>query len=113
VEVNEGETATLTCEVNKPDVKAIWSKQGEMILPNEKYTITVVNTVHTLTIKDCDFEDDAEYTITIDDHTSMGNVFVIGTLRCCLSRGSCPFPITAKDKWLCCSLGILHELNGK
>jgi len=87
VDVKEGETAVLTCEVNKADAPAIWCKDGEKITPNEKYTVTVENYTHNLIISDCDISDDSEYTITIDEHTSVGNVFVEGiknyyTLMC-------------------------------
>lgn len=79
VDVKEGETAVLTCEINKTDVTAVWSKEGEDITPDDqKYTISVDNYTHSLTIADCDIEDDAEYTITINEHTSVGNVFVEG-----------------------------------
>lgn len=79
VDVKEGETAVLSCEVNKAEETAVWCKDGEQITPQDgKYTITVENYTHTLCISDCDINDDAEYTITIDDHTSAGNVFVEG-----------------------------------
>lgn len=78
-DVKEGEKAILTCEVNKTDVKAVWCKQGVEITPdNKKYTVTVENYTHTLIIADCEVEDDSEYTITIDDTVSVGNVFVEG-----------------------------------
>lgn len=79
VEVKEGETATLTCEINKANATAIWSKDGEKITPDDsKYTITTEDYTHTLIIKDCQIEDDSEYTISIEDTTSVGNVFVEG-----------------------------------
>ena len=79
VDVKEGETAILTCKVNKPNVQAVWSKEGEKITPdNTKYTITVEEDTHTLSVADCTVDDDCEYTITIDNATSVGNVFVEG-----------------------------------
>lgn len=79
-DVKEGESAVLTCEVNKADVAAVWCKEGEKINSDDsKYTITQENFTHTLVIADCDVNDDAEYTITIDEeYTSVGNVFVEG-----------------------------------
>lgn len=79
VDVKEGETAVLSCQVNQPNMKAVWSREGEKITPdNTKYTITVEDYTHTLTIGDCTIDDDSEYTITIDEATSVGNVFVEG-----------------------------------
>lgn len=79
VDVKEGEKAVLTCEINKPGLTSTWSRDGEAITPdNNKYTITVENFTHTLTIDDCDIDDDAEYSITIDECSSVGNVFVEG-----------------------------------
>lgn len=79
MDVKEGQTAILTCEINKSDMSAVWSKDGEEITPdNQKYTVTVQNFTHTLTITDCDIDDDSEYSINIEDCTSVGNVFVEG-----------------------------------
>lgn len=79
VKVKEGQPAVLSCEVNKPDLPAVWTRDGEKITPdNRKYTVTVENFSHTLQINDCVKEDDCEYTITIDEATSVGSVFVEG-----------------------------------
>ena len=79
MDVKEGETAVLTCTVNKPNLQAAWSKEGEKITPdNTKYTVTVDDCTHSLSVADCTIDDDAEYTITVDDATSVGNVFVEG-----------------------------------
>ena len=85
IDVHEGEKAVLTCEINKPDMSATWCKDGDAIThDNDKYTITVEDFTHTLVIDDCGIDDDAEYSVTIDDCTSVGNVFVEGK-SCCLS----------------------------
>lgn len=77
--MKEGESAVLTCQINKADAEAVWRKDGEKItVADTKYTMTVDNYTHTLCIADCDIDDDAEYTITVEDNTSAGNVFVEG-----------------------------------
>ena len=74
----ENSIVTLTCEVNKPNVKARWLKDNVEITPNENRQITVDGTVHKMTFPKVALDDEAEYTILIGDKKSSAVLFVEG-----------------------------------
>lgn len=80
VEVKESETATLECEVSKPDQPASWTKAGKPITAGGRVEIVTEGTIHRLIIKDAKLEDQAEYSISVGDKTSQASVFVEGEI---------------------------------
>ncbi|XP_023933258.1 titin isoform X1 [Lingula anatina] len=69
-------TVTFECEVNKPDKTARWQKNGRAIKHGGKFAISVDGTTHTLTIQDVSLEEEAEYTVIIEDKKSSAKLFV-------------------------------------
>ena len=81
VEVQESQTATLECEVSRPNQQAKWYKEGKEIPVGGRFEVTADNTIHRLVINDAELGDQAQYSIVFaDDKTSTAQVFVAG--RC-------------------------------
>ena len=78
VGVMETETATLSCEVSKPDQTAKWLKAGKEVRPSGRIEIRVDGTKHTLIIQDAHLDDHDEYSVVIGDKSSTATVFVEG-----------------------------------
>ena len=76
--VVEKQTITLECEVSKPDRKATWLKAGTVLEPSERIEIRVEGTKHYLTIKDAVMEDEAMYSIKVEEAESTGKLLVEG-----------------------------------
>ncbi|GFS00827.1 titin [Elysia marginata] len=76
LEVTEGDTATLTCKVNKPNVKATWYKEGVPVTSGDRCVLAMDGDTHTLTLRDADLEDEAEYTIKLGDKSSTALLLV-------------------------------------
>ena len=74
----EGESVTLTCEVNIPDLPARWFKDKVEIFPTEDCQLKVEGTVHSLTIPKTTLEDEAEYMIWIGGKKSSALLLVEG-----------------------------------
>ena len=79
-EVTEGESVTLTCEVNIPDLPARWFKDNVEIFPTDDCQLKVDGTVHTLTIPKTTLEDEAQYTVWIGGKKSTALMLVEGKL---------------------------------
>ena len=75
----ETQTATLECEVSKPDQTAVWRKGSLTLQTGGKYEIRVDATKHTLIIQDTQPNDQVEYTVVFGDKKSTATVFVEGT----------------------------------
>lgn len=71
----------MTCEVNKPNVKARWFKDNVELKPSDILTLTVDGTTHSLTIPKADLEDEAEYTIKLENKSSTALLLVEGSFR--------------------------------
>lgn len=78
VEVKETATAVLECEVNKPDVTATWTKDGEQITVADGYDIRKSQTHHSLSMSKVSPDDAAEYKITVGDKSSSAKLSVKG-----------------------------------
>ena len=74
----EKEVITLTCEVNKPNVKAKWLKNGEPISESEYVKMTSKDTEHTLTIPSAELDDEAVYKCIVGDRKTSARVSVKG-----------------------------------
>ncbi|XP_029863782.1 obscurin isoform X27 [Aquila chrysaetos chrysaetos] len=68
LELQEGGTAHLSCEVSKPDVPVEWKKGTSVIRSSQKYSIKQEGNVHTLVIHDVNRPDSGEYSC----HTADG-----------------------------------------
>ena len=71
---------TLEAEVSKPDVKGTWFKDDNEIPSDDKYEFKTEDTVHSLTIKNVDLEDEGEYAIEVPGDSSTAMVWVEGKL---------------------------------
>ena len=76
----ESTSVTMECEVNKPDLPAKWLKEGEELSLDERIDLTVDLTKHAMTITNTNLEDEAQYTIVIDDKKSSAVLLVDGRL---------------------------------
>lgn len=77
-EVIEGNPVTLICEVNKPNVKATWFKDKVEIGQSENCVLGVNGNVHTLALFKAELDDEAEYTIKLEDKESTALLLVEG-----------------------------------
>ena len=76
--VMEGEEAMLKCELSKPNAAVQWFRNGEEIVPGEKYEATVTGKTHSLKIQDVCCDDSAEYTVKAGDNSSSCKLKVKG-----------------------------------
>ena len=76
--VVEKESFTLECEVSKPNKPATWSKDGKPLEPSDRVQMFVDGTKHTLIVNNSILDDEAKYTITVEEAESTGNVTVQG-----------------------------------
>lgn len=76
--ITEGQTVTFTCEVNKTNVKAKWSKGRSEIRPSNRVKPSVEDVVHTLTITDAVLDDAATYRCKLDDKETTAKLIVKG-----------------------------------
>ena len=70
------ETVVFECEVSKSNARAIWIKDGNDIISDRKYDITVQGNSHRLTIRNVDSTDAGDYTINIKGHRSAARLEV-------------------------------------
>lgn len=77
-DIAEGDCISMICEVNKPNVPAMWLKDGEQITVADGYEIIMDGCRHILRIPSCELEDDAEYTVMVGDLESITSLFVEG-----------------------------------
>ena len=78
--VMEKESVTLECEVSKPDKKASWFKNGQALEPSDRVVMRVEGTKHYLTINNSVLDDEAKYTIKVDEAESTGRLIVEGNV---------------------------------
>jgi len=79
--VQESSDLTLTVELSRPR-PAVWSKDGKPITEdNTHYTITSVDSQHTLIIHEVVIDDQAKYTIDVTGKKASTNVIVTGELQ--------------------------------
>lgn len=78
--VMEYENFKLECTVSRPDRPATWYKDGKKLEPSERVKITTKDKQHTLSVERVDAEDEAEYSIKVDQLTSKCTVLVEGEL---------------------------------
>ncbi|KAK7507540.1 hypothetical protein BaRGS_00001475, partial [Batillaria attramentaria] len=139
--VMEYQPITLECTVSKPDRPATWYKDGAKLTPSDRLKITAKDKQHTLTIDRAAPDDEAEYSIKVDDFTSKCIVLVeeeevefvrkledidvleipgTVTFECEVNKVNTVAewffkeqPITASDKYELESKGVIHRLTIK
>ena len=81
MKVKEKEKATLSCEMNKENVKVIWKKNGQELKSDNRVKIVADSKVHQLIIENVTIEDKAEYScVAAGDVSTTANIIVEGTL---------------------------------
>ncbi|TRY90214.1 hypothetical protein DNTS_005822 [Danionella cerebrum] len=70
IEGEEGEDATLSCEISKPGVRVQWKKGSEVLQSGGKYTITQRGSKVELKIMELKCEDEGEYTCVFGEKTT-------------------------------------------
>lgn len=86
---NTGETAVLEVKVSKEGAPMTWKKNGELIKPDGKKVVKVVEgMVYQLRILDLSLDDDAEYTCCYGDDESTCKLHVEGNkfMGCIIGR---------------------------
>ena len=78
LDVKEGEKATFTCEVSKPDLVAQWSIDGKDISDENNYDITATGKTHTFSIPSVEVDDAGKYKIKVKDKESAAKLKVRG-----------------------------------
>lgn len=88
VSVPEKKQAKFECSVTKEVSKVMWFRGVEIITPGPKYEIIDDGKKHMLIINNCEFEDEAQYTIEVLGQKSSAQLLVEGkwqteTIACC------------------------------
>lgn len=78
VTVAENQPSVLICELNKPDVTVQWTKAGEALRPDSNVKLSSVGVLHTLTIERTTPQDEAEYTLSVNELTTKTEILVDG-----------------------------------
>lgn len=65
--VPESDTAIFYVELDSGCKNIRWTKNGEVIKPNDRTTITVSGTRHSLSIRECKWEDAGKIALLADD----------------------------------------------
>ncbi|XP_073532982.1 obscurin [Phyllobates terribilis] len=76
VEVLEGESVALRCELNKADLCVQWLKGDRVLHPGDKYTMLQAGGTTTLSIREVSEEDDGDYTCVCGDARTIGHLQV-------------------------------------
>lgn len=79
VQVEEGSSLTLYCEISKPGVPVEWRRAGDLLENADKYQMKQRETALELTIRDVDPEDSGVYTCLCRDQRTKATVKVVGT----------------------------------
>ena len=79
LKLKEKEKATLTCELNKENVKVIWKKNGQELKSDNRVKFVADSKVHQLVIENVTLEDTAEYSCVVGDVFTSANIVVEGT----------------------------------
>ncbi|XP_059495977.1 obscurin isoform X15 [Stegostoma tigrinum] len=76
VEAEEDSTATLHCEINKPNASVKWRKESVVLHPSEKYKLKQEGSSVELLIHKLKLEDAGEYTCDSGDHQTTASLIV-------------------------------------
>ena len=78
--IMEGDTAELTCEVNKEGATVKWFADTKEITDDDKYEIITEATVHKLRVKGASVDDTAEITAKVEDEKTSAKLSIEGRL---------------------------------
>lgn len=78
LEAEEGETATLTCELSKPGVAVKWKKASVLLKPGNKYEMKQDGCLQQLQIYDLKHEDSGLYKCCADSLVTTASLVVKG-----------------------------------
>ena len=88
VQVTEKESATLECEVSKPDLVAKWFLDDQEITGSDRVELVVYSTIHQLIIHSANLEDEGKYSIMVEGKKCVTTLLVDGRLLgMCLWNG--------------------------
>ena len=80
-EVMENQTMTLTCEVNKPDLEAKWTKDGKPLVTSDRVKVICEGHTHSVEIAETVLEDDSVYKCVVKDKKTSARLTVKGLLE--------------------------------
>lgn len=78
MEVMEGTTVCLECEMSKPGIKTKWFRDRKEIDSAGRFNVAVDGNKQTLVISDVTLDDRAVYKCTAGDNTTKANLLVEG-----------------------------------
>lgn len=78
VSVPEKKQAKFECVITRDVPKVIWFKGSDIIVPDQKYDIIDDEKKHMLIINNCEFNDEAQYTIEVLGKSSTAKLTVEG-----------------------------------
>lgn len=76
VSVKEDMVGTFECVIDKKGLEPIWKKNGMIINSSPKFSMESAGTKHTLTIMDCQTNDEAAYEVSFDGSVSQAGLQV-------------------------------------
>ncbi|XP_041119586.1 obscurin-like protein 1 isoform X8 [Polyodon spathula] len=76
ITVLEGEDATLKCVVSPEDAELVWHRNGNVVVPDDKFVVSRNGLCHTLTIRDCQLTDSSKVTAEAEGVVSEANLQV-------------------------------------
>ncbi|KAK1165526.1 hypothetical protein AOXY_G14087 [Acipenser oxyrinchus oxyrinchus] len=76
ITVLEGEDATFKCVVSPEDAELVWHRNGNVVVPDEKFVVSRNGLCHTLTIRDCQLTDSSKVTAEAEGVVSKANLQV-------------------------------------
>lgn len=78
VAIQEGDTATFSCEVSKKGITVKWFQNGHEINEDERFEVLSEDRVHKLIIKDAILADGGSITAKVEDQKTTAKLTVDG-----------------------------------
>lgn len=79
--IDEGQTATFECEVNKDDAMVKWFYEGREINEDERYQVLIEGKVHKLIVKDAILSDAGEIMAKVESKSTTAILTVTGKVK--------------------------------
>ena len=71
--------AVFECQTSRAGVPVTWLRNGEVIIPSDKFKITSEGATHQLVVQECGDDEAADYTVRCGDAESSANLQLEGT----------------------------------